>query len=235
MKVAPSARIPANKVMTRPSKGVLSYRSCTGGEASESLLLMVCFMRTFHFSERVAALSLVFAAIFPSSSTFALSVLPAQLKNTCVMATRSVQPIGDVVADVTIIHREVIERTGAAALADVPGVEIARNGGPRNSTSVFARVIECRHTIVPVEDGVRIDSKSTSGGADWQAIPLRQTDSIEIVRRSIRAIYGSDTVAGAIHIFTVKGQGAFALVISLGYQTINTYATAHHPLYMGLI
>ena len=43
MKVAPSARIPANKVIARPSKGALSYRSCTGGEAGESYFVD-CFI-----------------------------------------------------------------------------------------------------------------------------------------------------------------------------------------------
>ena len=35
------------------------------------------------------------------------------------IATRSAQPIGNVVADDTIIYREDIERSGAAGLADV--------------------------------------------------------------------------------------------------------------------
>ena len=143
------------------------------------------------------------------------------------------------VADVTIIDRKVIERTGAAALADVlarvSGIEIARNGGAGNSTSVLARGSESRHTIVQIEDGVRSDSQSTSGGANWQASPLGQIDRIKVVRGPTSAIYGSDAVVGVIQIFTKKGQGAFVSVISLGYQTINTYATARRSLYVGLI
>ncbi len=225
MNAASSARIPANKVMVRLSKSALSYRSCTGGEAGESLLLIVYFMKTCKLSARIAALPLALAAAFPSLSTFAQSAPPAQLKDTFVTATRGAQPIGDVVADVTIIDREVIERSGAAALADVlarvPGIEIARNGGAGNTTSVFTRGSESRHTMVLI-DGVRVDSQSTSGGANWQAIPLGQIDRIEIVRGPTSAVYGSDAVAGVIQIFTKKGQGAFAPVISLGYGAYNT-------------
>jgi outer membrane receptor for Fe3+-dicitrate len=57
-----------------------------------------------------------------------------------VSATRSAQPIGDVVADVTIIDRETIERAGPVGLADilarVPGIQITRNGGIGANTSV---------------------------------------------------------------------------------------------------
>ena len=43
MRAAPSARIPANKVMVRFKKVCHLYRSCTGGDAGEGLLLIVKF------------------------------------------------------------------------------------------------------------------------------------------------------------------------------------------------
>ena len=182
-------------------------------------------MKTRFNCARLAALPVALSTAFASFAAVAQSAPAAQLKDTFVTATRSAQPIGDVVADVTIIDREVIERSGAAALADVlarvPGIEIARNGGAGNSTSVFTRGSESRHTMVLI-DGVRVDSQSTSGGANWQAIPLGQIDRIEIVRGPTSAVYGSDAVAGVIQIFTKKGQGAFAPVISLGYGAYNT-------------
>jgi vitamin B12 transporter len=221
MKVAPSARIPANKVMKRPLKGVLSYRSCTGGDAGEGLLLIVLFMKSCIHGARFSALSLALAAAFPS---FAQSN-PPQLRETFVTASRIAQPIGDVVADVTIVDREVIERAGPVGLADVlarvPGIEIARNGGIGNTTSVFTRGSESRHTVVLI-DGVRVDSQSTSGGVNWQAIPLAQIERIEIVRGPTSAVYGSDASAGVVQIFTKKGQGAFAPAITLGYGAYNT-------------
>lgn len=182
-------------------------------------------MKTRFNRVRLAALPVALSTAFVSFSAVAQSAPAAQLKDTFVTATRSAQPIGDVVADVTIIDREVIERSGAAALADVlarvPGIEIARNGGAGNSTSVFTRGSESRHTMVLI-DGVRVDSQNISGGANWQAIPLGQIDRIEIVRGPTSAVYGSDAVAGVIQIFTKKGQGAFAPVISLGYGAYNT-------------
>ena len=184
------------------------------------LLMQICIL-----SARLAALPLALAAVFPSFSALAQPASSPQLKEMFVTATRTAQPIGDVVADVTLIGRAVIERSGASGLADVlarvPGIEITRNGGAGNSTSVFTRGGENRHTVVLI-DGVRIDSQSTSGGVNWQAIPLAQIDRIEIVRGPTSAVYGSDAAAGVIQIFTKKGQGAFAPVISFGYGAYNT-------------
>lgn len=147
------------------------------------------------------------------------------LKEVVVTATRMARPVGDVVADVTIIDRATLERAGPVGLADVlarvPGLEIARTGGIGNATSVFVRGGESKHTAVLV-DGVRLDSQNVSGGANWNTIPLSQIDHIEIVRGPTSAVYGSDAVAGVIQIFTKKGEGGFVPSIGLGYGSNNT-------------
>jgi len=175
-----------------------------------------------HFAALAAAAS---AACCVSVSASAQTGATPQLKETVVTATRTARPVGDVVADVTIIDREVIERSGAVGVVDVlarvPGIEITRNGGTGNAASVFIRGGESRHTAVLI-DGVRVDSHTTSGGATWSSIPLAQIDRIEIVRGPTSAVYGSDAVAGVIQIFTKKGQGAFSPSISFGYGSYNT-------------
>lgn len=147
-----------------------------------------------------------------------------QLRETVVTATRSAQPIGDVVADITIIDRDVIDRSGAVGLADilkrVPGVEISRNGGPGATTSVFLRGAESRFTAVYI-DGVRVDSQAT-GGATWEAIPLALIERIEVLRGPAAAVYGSDAIGGVIQLFTRKGEGAFSPSIGIGFGSYNT-------------
>jgi len=148
-----------------------------------------------------------------------------QLKEMVVSVTRSAQPIGDVVADVTIIDRETIERAGPVGLADilvrVPGIQITRNGGTGANTNVFVRGGESRHTPVFI-DGVRVESQATAGGVSWSNIPLALIDRIEILRGPNSAVYGSDAVAGVIQIFTKKGQGPFSPSVSMGYGSYNT-------------
>lgn len=135
-----------------------------------------------------------------------------------VTATRVSQPLLDVVADVTVLDRAAIERSGAVGLADVlarmPGVEIARSGGPAAVTGVFVRGADPRFTAVFI-DGVRVDSQST-GGVTWNALPLAQIDRIELVRGPAAAVYGSDAVGGVLQLFTRKGEAGFAPSASVG-------------------
>jgi vitamin B12 transporter len=127
-----------------------------------------------------------------------------------VTASRAPQPLASVLADVSVLERADIERSGAFSVADVlgrlPGIEFARNGGPGATTSVFVRGSEPRHTAVYL-DGVRVDSQST-GGAAWEQIPLEQIERIEVLRGPAAAVYGSDAVAGVVQLFTRRGQGA---------------------------
>ncbi len=182
-------------------------------------------MKTCVSSARLAVLPLALAAAFP---VFSQTSSGAQLRETVVTATRTAQPIGDVVADVTIIDRDTIERSGVVGIADllarVPGIEIKRNGGVGNSTDVYIRGGDTKHTAVLI-DGVRIDSQSTSGGVSWNAIPLSQIDRIEVVRGPSSAVYGSDAVAGVIQIFTKRGENGFFPAVNLGYGTHGTRRT----------
>jgi vitamin B12 transporter len=186
---------------------------------------------------RLAVLPLAVAAAFPLAFFAASPALSQtaqgpqtgatpQLREMMVTATRSARPVGDVVADVTIIDRDVIERAGAVGVADVlarvPGIEITRTGGIGNATGVSIRGGESRHTAVLV-NGVRIDSHTTSGGAGWSAIPLSQIERIEVVRGPTSAVYGSDAVAGVVQIFTKKGEGPFAPVVALTYGSYQTH------------
>ena len=147
------------------------------------------------------------------------------LNEIVVTATRMPQPLVDLVADVTIIDRATIQRSGATGLADVlalvPGIQISRAGNVGSTTDVLLRGTESRYTAVFI-DGVRIDSQYLSGGASWQTIPLAQIDRIEVLRGPAAAVYGSDAIGGVIQLFTLKGKGALTPSIGMGLGTHNT-------------
>ncbi len=163
------------------------------------------------------------AALLAASAAAAQPAAP-QLGETVVTATRTPQPLADVLADVSVIDHASIERSGAVGVADLlarqPGIEFSRNGGPGTATSVFLRGAESRHTLVYV-DGVRIDSQST-GGATWESIPLGVVDRIEVLRGSAAAIYGSDAIGGVVQIFTKQGAGAPKPFVTIGGGTYRT-------------
>jgi vitamin B12 transporter len=189
-------------------------------------MLMVPLMKFSVIRMRWAAPAFALAAAFSAlaQTESAPQTAVAQLKEVVVTATRVAQPLSDLVADVTILDRDTLDRSGAGGLADVlarvPGVEIVRNGGPGGTTSVYVRGAETRFTAVYI-DGVRVDSQST-GGANWQAIPLSQVDRVEVLRGPAAAVYGSDAMAGVIQIFTRKGESTFAPVASIGAGSFDT-------------
>ncbi len=166
----------------------------------------------------LCALSVPAHAQSAGATVLAQNLRAPSLSETVVTATRTAQPLSDLVADVSIVDRDSIERSGATGLGDLlarlPGVEMSRNGGPGTTTSLFLRGAETRFTAVYI-DGVRMDSQST-GGAAWESIPLGLIDRIEVLRGPAGAVYGSDALGGVIQIFTKRGEKGFAPFVSVG-------------------
>ncbi len=123
-----------------------------------------------------------------------------------VSAAQIDQPLSRTPDSVTVIPGSEIEAkqqfTLAAALRSVPGVTLQQNGGPGTVTSLFTRGGESDYTLVLV-DGIR--ANSFGGGLDLSQVPLQDVDRIEVVRGSQSALYGSDAIAGAIHVITRAG------------------------------
>ncbi|MES2264137.1 MAG: TonB-dependent receptor [Pseudomonadota bacterium] len=141
-----------------------------------------------------------------------------------VTATRSPQLQRDVLSDVATITAEEIARSGAGSVIDLlqrqRGIEITRNGGPGTNSSVFIRGANSNQNVVLV-DGIRIGS-STSGAANWSAIPLQSIERIEIVYGPMSTLYGADAIGGVIQIFTKKGTGVPTVTAFAGAGTKNT-------------
>lgn len=173
-------------------------------------------VRSAHASRPLpSVLALATLAVCAIPSAQAEAALPTPASNSMgevvVTATRSAQALTETLGDISIIDNETLERSSASGLADVlaqlPGVELARNGGPGTTTSVFLRGADSRFTAVYI-DGVRVDSQSGAGGASWEAIPLSMIDRVEVLRGPAAAVYGSDAVAGVIQVFTKKGEAS---------------------------
>ena len=101
-----------------------------------------------------------------------------------VTATRTPVALDAVGAPVIVISRNDIERSMASDVSELlqshAGLEISRNGGPGQTTSLFTRGTESNHTVVLI-DGVRINP-GTIGGAALQNIAPESLERIEIVK-----------------------------------------------------
>lgn len=149
--------------------------------------------------------------------TFTYPTLAAEnlnLDDVVVTASRIQQSRTSLVADVTVIDRETIERAGASSLTDIlraqPGVQVVNSGGAGTASSVFLRGTNDQHVVVLV-DGLRINS-ATLGTTAYESIPLSQIEKIEILRGPASSLYGADAVGGVIQIFTRKGDSEKPLV-----------------------
>jgi len=143
-----------------------------------------------------------------------------------VTAARRAQTVDDTLAHATVIDRAEIEASQARDLLELlrrqAGIDLARNGGPGQATSVFVRGTNSNHVLVLI-DGVRVAS-SNLGSFDFAHLPLAQIDRIEIVRGPRAAWWGSDAIGGVIQIFTRSDKGLAAALRggSLGHGEAHT-------------
>ena len=121
-----------------------------------------------------------------------------------VTATRNQILIDDSTVSITVIDRQQIEQSLATDLSELlrfeAGIDIGRNGGPGQVTSVFMRGTESNHTLLLI-DGVRVNP-GTIGGAAFQHVAPEVIERIEIVKGPTSVLYGTDAVSGVIQIFT---------------------------------
>jgi len=131
------------------------------------------------------------------------------LEEVVVTATRDIQEIRKIPANVTVITKEKIAESNAQAVTDVlkdeVGVVVRDFFGTGKSASVDIRGFGETgplNTLVLV-DGRRINEIDLSG-VDWTQIPLDQVERIEIVRGAGSVLYGDNAVGRVNNIITKK-------------------------------
>ena len=177
-----------------------------------------------HYPSRIA---LAVAAACASLPAFAQD----ELEETVITATRTPVALDAVDAPVIVITRQDIERSMATDVSELlqthAGLEIARNGGPGQTTSLFTRGTDSNHTVVLI-DGVRINP-GTIGGAALQNIAPESLERIEIVKGPRSSLYGTDAIGGVVQLFTrapaKSGIGGGATFGSLNTQQVFGDAT----------
>ena len=150
-----------------------------------------------------------------------------ELTEVVVTATRTRTPLAELAVPVVVIDRAAIENAlaldTAELIAALPGVEVARTGGPGQPATIFMRGAESNHTAVLI-DGVRINP-GTIGGAALQNILPESIERIEIVKGARSTLYGTDAIGGVINLITragaARGASGFA---SAGRYGTNAFA-----------
>lgn len=128
-----------------------------------------------------------------------------------VTATRTEIPLEDAIVPVDVITCDDINLSLASDLAELlrfeAGIDIGRNGGPGQATSIFMRGTESNHTLVLI-DGIRINP-GTIGGAAIQNIAPEMIERVEIVKGTRSSLFGTDAIGGVINIITRRSEPAY--------------------------
>ena len=166
---------------------------------------------------RVSLMATTVAACCVSTQAIAAE----QLEEVVVTASRTEQPISEVIGSVTVITREQIEQRQAQSLQELLrgelGIDITNQGGQGKISNIFMRGANSNQTVILL-DGQRLDS-ATSGTTRIEFIPVDQIERIEIVRGPRSSLYGSDAMGGIIQIFTRKNEGMNTSASTGSYAT----------------
>lgn len=199
--------------------------SCAGGTHQRRRNLVRSVVSKFSGSVLLLVTGL------PLASHAGAQVRPIELEGFIISGTPVPRTAGTESSHVTVLDGEELRGRGltrvADALTEVPGLVVIRGGSYGGLTSTFFRGAESDHTKVLV-DGVEMNQ--SGGSFDFSGLLLSDVERIEVVRGPASAFYGSDAMAGVIHIITRKGSGPPEGTVSLGggsYGRVSLGADVH--------
>ena len=124
-------------------------------------------------------------------------------------------------SQITIITKADIDLRNPNSLPDLlrgqPGLSVSQQSGLGGLTQVRMRGREANHVLVLV-DGVEANDIGQGSEFNFSQFPVRQIERIEIVHGAESAIWGSDAIAGVIHIMTrsPESQPSTTFLLSAG-------------------
>ncbi len=154
-------------------------------------------------------LSKLSTALLLASAGSTQSVLATDLDNIIVSANHTSMSQHAVTADSTVITAEDIAenhyRTLDDAIKHIPGIQVIRNGGIGNVTSIIMRGQSNKNTLVLV-NGVEMNNTMGTGGAIISNLLLADVERIEVIKGAQSGIWGANASAGVINIITKKAK-----------------------------
>ncbi len=154
-----------------------------------------------------------------------LSPILAEEPRVLVTATRVPIPESDAPTAVTVIDVRELEARQIDSVADalrtVPGLDVVQTGTPGQLTSVFTRGLKSEHTQVLI-DGVAIN-QGLGGAFNFADLTTTGLARIEVQRGPQSTLYGPRALAGAIQLFSARGEGAPREVVSLEGGSFGTF------------
>jgi vitamin B12 transporter len=150
-----------------------------------------------------------------------------EIDNIIVTGSRSPIASANLGSSVSVISREQIELRQARYVTDllrsVPGFAVSQVGTTGSQTQVRIRGAEANHVLVLI-DGVRANDPASGDEFRWELLSTSNIERIEIVRGPQSSLWGSDAVAGVVHVITRSGDdgpGINAFAEGGSHETVN--------------
>ncbi len=150
-----------------------------------------------------------------------------EIDNIIVTGSRSPIASANLGSSVSVISREQIELRQARYVTDllrsVPGFAVSQVGTTGSQTQVRVRGTEANHVLVLI-DGVRANDPASGDEFRWELLSTSNIERIEIVRGPQSSLWGSDAVAGVVHVITRSGDdgpGINAFAEGGSHETVN--------------
>lgn len=150
-----------------------------------------------------------------------------EIDNIIVTGSRSPIASANLGSSVSVISREQIELRQARYVTDllrsVPGFAVSQVGTTGSQTQVRVRGAEANQVLVLI-DGVRANDPASGDEFRWELLSTSNIERIEIVRGPQSSLWGSDAVAGVVHVITRSGDdgpGINAFAEGGSHETVN--------------
>ena len=131
-----------------------------------------------------------------------------EIEGLIVTGTPVPRPLIAMGSNVSVVDGDDLRARGVTrvldALRELPGLIVVQGGSFGASASIFMRGGESDYVQVLV-DGVKVNQPG--GSFDFASLTTANIERIEIVRGPSSALYGSDAIAGVIHVITRAGSG----------------------------
>ena len=142
--------------------------------------------------------------------------------------------IDDAGSSVSVISRQDILDRNAASIQDllreIPGFSVSQQGSHGAVSQVRVRGAEANQVLVMI-NGIEVNDPAQGSEFDFSQVSTNDIERIEIVRGPQSALWGSDAMAGVIHIITMPNaeQSSFDASIEAGsFSTQRATFSANH-------
>ena len=198
-------------------------------------LISLCFMAQDNWerSEYYAALLLQENPYYSSvKDPVRFEEMISRLKmgrgTTLVTASSQVESIHETPVPVTIITTEMIDALGynknlnQILAAYVPGItEVASYN--LDNVAMHGAYTSSQEKILIMENGHRLNARSTNIGRTDYAISTQKIDHIEVLRGPASSLYGNVALTAVVNIITKEGVSVNGLSAQYGYGSWNTH------------